>query len=238
MTSVMGQPQNQPPNTADVTPASSTPQTGAIDPNTLPDSTKVAAAFLGILSGDTYQKIHPPPAFSVGDLEASGQQYMQPIAAQQQGSQATTTTAPGAGDWRVDVLNRIGAPVTDQNLHVLQLWQRAEGGGADGPSHTDFNWLNTTRTASDAPYTAVINSVGVKKYASYEAGINATVGALTNGYYQSVLDALRKGDNEFAVANAIAGSQWGTGSGVLNLLNAEGPFGASASGGGSRTNVR
>ena len=63
-------------------------------------------------------------------------------------------------DWRVDVLQGLGAPTTAANLAFLSSWQRWEGGATNNDA--SFNYLNTTLNALGAVRS--INSVGVKAF--------------------------------------------------------------------------
>lgn len=124
----------------------------------------------------------------------------------------STQTAPSGVDparFSRDVLARIGAPVTSQNMAVMQAWIKAEG------TKAQFNPLATVRRAEGA---TDFNSVGVKNFVSYEQGVDTTVGAITNGLYDDVIAALRRGNDAFAVADAIEASPWGTGGLVRKVL--------------------
>jgi hypothetical protein len=135
-------------------------------------------------------------------------------------SMATTTatsTAPtptaatgkdGGGDFYTRLLNRLGYPVTAENLKFLQSWQRAEGGSPDNP-------FNTTQ---GAPGATNFNSVGVKRYPSVDVGLDATVKTLTNGRYGGILGALQSGQSAMAAAIALEHSPWGTGALVRQIL--------------------
>jgi len=92
--------------------------------------------------------------------------------------------------WRKDVLKRLGAPITKQNLDFLGTWQRYEGGHTNNDAR--YNWLNTTSNAPGAVRS--INSVGVKAFDSYDNGVNATVQTLNNGRYGDVVASLRSGN--------------------------------------------
>ena len=94
------------------------------------------------------------------------------------------------GDWRKDLLKQIGAPVTGANLKLLTSWHRWEGGHTNNRAR--YNWLNTTIDAPGAVES--INSVGVKAFKSYKAGINALAATLLNGRYNSIVRGFRKGD--------------------------------------------
>jgi hypothetical protein len=108
-----------------------------------------------------------------------------------------------------DVLAKIGAPATEQNMAVMQAWIKSEG------TRAQFNPLATTRRADGATN---FNSVGVKNFTSYEQGVDTTVGAITNGLYDNVIAALKRGNDAFAVADAIAASPWGSGTLVREVL--------------------
>lgn len=112
-------------------------------------------------------------------------------------------------EFAADVLQRIGAPVTSENLKLFDAWISSEG------TKATFNPLATVR---DAPGATNMNKVGVKNFVSYEQGVDTTVGAITNGLYDDVIAALRRGDDAYAVADAIARSPWGTGGLVRSVL--------------------
>jgi hypothetical protein len=105
----------------------------------------------------------------------------------------------------VDLLGRIDAPVTRENVTALVAWQRAEG----GHFHNDarYNPLNTTLSR---PGDRRVNGVGVRAYRSYESGLAATALTLGNGLYGPVLRALRSGGSAGRVARAVVASPWGT----------------------------
>lgn len=111
--------------------------------------------------------------------------------------------------WAEAVLRAIRAPVTPNNVQLLDAWSRAEGGRAAN------NPLNTTQAA---PGATNMNSAGVKNYPSPAAGVAATVATLTNGRYGTILSNLRANAPATQTARAIAASPWGTGSGVSRVL--------------------
>src|SRR5215467_3344251 len=103
--------------------------------------------------------------------------------------------APGVQNWQAQILRGVGAPATPTNFDALAAWQRAEGGTALN------NPFNTTLLTPQA--TGAINSVGVRNYATPEAGIQATIDTLNNGRYAPIIAALRAGNNAQAVASAV-----------------------------------
>jgi hypothetical protein len=134
---------------------------------------------------------------------------------QLQATSGTSSVAPAGTastareKWANDFLTRLNLPVTGENVRLMVAWQQAEG------TRAQFNPLATTQ---NMPGASRFNSVGVKNFASYDDGITANARALTNGRYENVLAALRRGDSAVATAQAIAASPWGTGQGVLRVL--------------------
>jgi hypothetical protein len=196
------------------------------------------ATFLGVLQGDDYignavqatpdtspiSPVAPPRALTptpTSNVEAA-QTAQAPLVPTKLAKQPDSNTPAGyggdnlhSGSWAHDLLSMLNLPTSFENIKALTAWQKAEGGGSDGPSHTNFNWLNTTRPL---PGSSTINKVGVRSYANYHDGLVATAGALTNGRYGNILAALAQGTNAHAVASAIEASPWGTGGGVLRVL--------------------
>ncbi len=115
------------------------------------------------------------------------------------------------GNFGSRLLEELKLPVTAENLRFLNAWQKAEGGSADNP----FN------TTEDAPGATNFNSVGVKRYPTIAEGIDATARTLTNGNYGAILDALKQGDNAMKTAQAEATTPWGTGAGIIRVLQSE-----------------
>jgi hypothetical protein len=112
--------------------------------------------------------------------------------------------------WALDLLGRLGMPKTRENVRVMVAWQLSEG------TEAAFNPLATTR---DHPGATDFNSVGVKNYPDYAAGMQETIEALHNGLYDHILAALAQGNDANAVGRAIEDSRWGTGGLVLKVLS-------------------
>jgi hypothetical protein len=130
------------------------------------------------------------------------------------GTTATSTAPAGAPttdreQWANDFLTRLGMPRTSENVRLMVAWQQAEG------TKAQYNPLATTQSM---PGATRFNSVGVKNFVSYDDGLTANLKAITNGRYENVLAALRRGDSAVATAQAIANSPWGTGGLVLRIL--------------------
>lgn len=112
------------------------------------------------------------------------------------------------------LLSALGDPITPQNELAIAAWEAAEGG--NWHNNATANPLNTTQ---DEPGATSINSAGVKAYTSWSQGLDATVQTLNNGRYGGILSALSAGNSAQAVGQAVQASPWGTGGGVLKVLN-------------------
>ena len=108
--------------------------------------------------------------------------------------------------WARALLVAMRLPVTADNVAAVTAWEMAEGGHWYNTAY--YNPLNTTQSM---PGATVFNSVGVKAYTSWRQGLEATVKTLRNGYYGSIIEALRRGTDSTAVAAAVGASPWGTG---------------------------
>ena len=103
------------------------------------------------------------------------------------------------GDFATDVLTGIGAPVTDNNLATLALWQNMEGQTDQGQGMTgsaaEFNPLASTYGKSQGydPYN--YDETGdplVWNYPDYQTGVDNTVSTLELGYYDPLVAALQQ----------------------------------------------
>lgn len=117
--------------------------------------------------------------------------------------------------WAKAVLRAEGDPLTACNLGALTAWEAAEGGHWNNTAA--YNPVNTTYDGpggswlSDGNVTATINSDGVRAYNSWHTGLVATVATLNLPAYSGIRSALAAGSDAQAVADAVAGSPWGTG---------------------------
>jgi len=109
--------------------------------------------------------------------------------------------------WAQAFVKSLGMPLTADNVAAVVAWEMAEGGHWYNTAY--YNPLNTTQSM---PGATVFNSVGVKAYTSWAQGLKASVITIRNGLYGGILDALRRGNDAQAVADAVAASPWGTGS--------------------------
>ena len=135
-----------------------------------------------------------------------------------------TNKSPGPvtpQSWAISLLQACGLPVTTENRRAIVAWEKAEGGA--GPQfHTpkntaNYNPLNTTRLA---PGATVVNGAGVKSYLSWAQGLKATEETLKLSAYTAIVAALKKGNDGQGVVNAVATSEWGTGSLILSTYAA------------------
>ena len=181
--------------------------------------TQSPGGVLGASAGST--------AATDADTSTTGDGSFASALSQAQGTTATTATSSAvptssgtlnrAGvdsvGWARDFLTKVGMPITSENVRAVTAWEQAEG------TKASFNPLATTQGGFSGE--TQFNSVGVKNYASYQDGIDANAHALLNGRYTNILDALRAGNSAVAVAQAIQNSPWGTGGGVLRVLNSQ-----------------
>lgn len=131
------------------------------------------------------------------------------------------------------VLQGLGAPASASNLQFFYAWMAAEGGHTNGAL---YNPLNTTQEGYGGS-----NAVGnVKAYPNMQAGVQATIQTLQNGYYTNVVDALKSGNGAGArnavIASPWAASHYGGGKGfpavgsskgvVLQAGNSDGTYGS------------
>jgi len=145
-----------------------------------------------------YTTIIPPQANILGKSLKSG-------------SSGTAGIILGTGDkkqWATEFLTKLGKPLTDSNINAVTTWMAWEGGHWKNSAH--YNPLNTTLGTKNA--TGSMNSVGVKRYNSWEAGLDATIQTISTGKYgyDAILSALSKGNDAQAVISAINSSKWGT----------------------------
>jgi len=116
--------------------------------------------------------------------------------------------APSKTGFAKALLAKLGLPDTEQNEQFLDAWQKAEGGDAFNPFNTTQGWNHAQS----------INRAGVKEYASFEDGVNATAKTLQYGYYRNIVAAMRSGNDAHNAAIALAHTPWGTGNGAEQVL--------------------
>jgi hypothetical protein len=114
-------------------------------------------------------------------------------------------------EWATGLLQKMGAPVNDASINALTTWMRHEGG--HWKNSANYNPLNTTL---DMGNSESMNSVGVKRYKSWEEGYAATIGTLTGKNagdrgYTAIVDALKAGASTDTILAAVNNSAWMTG---------------------------
>ena len=116
-------------------------------------------------------------------------------------------------DFATDVLTGIGAPVTDENLATVALWQHMEGTSDQGRGMTgaaaENNPLATTwgRSQGYDPYN--YDDAGnplVWNYPDYATGVQNTINTLNMGYYDPLVQGLQQG-LDAATLNLMPGVQ-------------------------------
>lgn len=108
------------------------------------------------------------------------------------------------------LLENLGAPITDENMKFMYAWRQAEGkGGTYNPFNTTWNMPNST----------VMNSHGVRNYASMEDGLVATVKTLRNGRYECIVNGLKNDISASNIARCESLKTWGTGDLVAKVVN-------------------
>jgi hypothetical protein len=136
---------------------------------------------------------------------------------------------PLPAGWETQVLEGIGAPVTQQNIANLDVWQRAEGGSTNNVDA--YNPFNTTLGTYGGTST---NSVGVKEFSSWGQGLDATIATIEQSNMAAIDNALKSNAPTASFEAAVNSSPWGTHFGgasaqltsfnILNPLGLPGPF--------------
>lgn len=108
------------------------------------------------------------------------------------------------------LLENLGAPISDENMKFMYAWRQAEGkGGTYNPFNTTWNLPNST----------IMNSHGVRNYASLEDGLVATVKTLKNGRYDCIVNGLKNDIGASEIARCESLKTWGTGDLVAKVVN-------------------
>ena len=107
-------------------------------------------------------------------------------------------------DFARALLARLGKPVSENNIAALVAAQCIEGGYMHNGAM--FNPLNTTLPW---PGARSVTPVGVRAYASWADGLEATAKTLENDLYQPILNALENDCDPDHTLRAMALSPWG-----------------------------
>lgn len=115
--------------------------------------------------------------------------------------------SPGAGDWRVGLLNALGAPVTDGNLKALAYWHQSEGTAA-----ATNNPLAISDGANRYPHAGCLAQCGgsspIYAFPDQATGVAATAHFLQGSYYTRVVEAFKSNAGMGAIFAAINASPW------------------------------
>jgi hypothetical protein len=199
-------------------------KTGSSFMSTITTGAIAGGAIAGIASGGAAAL----PGAAVGALTA-GAGWLIGKATDAMTSKSTKlSAAPDQTQWATAFLGKVGAPVTASNLQAMTTWMAREGGNWN--NNATYNPLNTTQNMKGA---TSMNSVGVKAYASWDQGLQATVNTINNGKYSPVLNALRQGTSAAAVLSAVQDSPWSGSSHYGGTLAS----GASSSSTGQTVNI-
>ena len=115
-------------------------------------------------------------------------------------------------DFYKKFLQKLGAPVTDENLKFLFAWRQSEGKAGK------FNPFNTTQSM---PGATNFNSVGVKNYKNQEDGLEATYKTLTNGRYGCIVNGLKNNIGAKNISTKCMNELkvWGTGDLIAKVIS-------------------
>jgi hypothetical protein len=117
-------------------------------------------------------------------------------------------------DFSTDILNKLGAPVTSENLAGLADWANWEGGVINGIANAKQKnpaSYNPWDTTWNMPGATSINSVGVRAYANLSDGETATLNTLRQANMKPIRDVLMSGNATIdEIEAAIASTPWGT----------------------------
>lgn len=131
------------------------------------------------------------------------------------GSSANYVSVKGTGseiEWAKKFLTKINAPLSPGNIGALTTWMRFEGG--HWKNSASYNPLNTTLNVKGT--LGSMNPVGVKRYDSWETGLNATVQTLLGNKsvqrgYADIVAAMQSDAGASAILNAVNNSAWRSG---------------------------
>lgn len=168
----------------------------------------------------TANTLNPINIETMGDrLLAQANKLGAGVAGYTKGNYAGIKGTGSQNKWAAQLLSRLDAPVTDANVSAIVTWARYEGGHWKNSAH--YNPLNTTL---DMGGNQSMNSVGVKRYGSWEEGLNATVKTLLGNRssergYAAIVEALRSNAGTSAVLGAVNQSAWVHGEGKASNYN-------------------
>jgi hypothetical protein len=114
----------------------------------------------------------------------------------------------------IDLAHRLGNPnPSADTIAFIVDWTIAEDSGSG--AFDRMNPLNSTEKTGSTGF--ILNGDGVTAYPTFEAGLDATVITIANGYYPHILHGIQTNSVEEALDDTELGI-WGTGRGnVANL---------------------
>lgn len=121
-------------------------------------------------------------------------------------------------DFYNKVLQKLGAPISKQNLLFFYAWRQAEG------AKSTFNPFNTTQPKEGSTLWNCLKKKdgvcvgGVRNYKTKQDGIDATVKTITNGNYKCIVDGLKGDKGASSIAKCSDLKTWGTGGGITRVL--------------------
>jgi hypothetical protein len=146
--------------------------------------TKLGSAFDNLLSGDeeNIKSVYNVPEKPASEMSKDETRQLY-------------SSVKDDDDFYAKVLWGLNLPVTKHNIDFLKLWRIAEMGtekNTQVKKTATNNPLNTTQELGYDYNMSNYNNVGVKNYSKPEYGIEATIKTLKNGFYNCVLDGLRR----------------------------------------------
>lgn len=146
--------------------------------------------------------------------------------------------------WQTSVLQGLNAPTSQNNINKMTAWNLAEGNrsyipgvqGSGLPINNPFNATVQQWQGVNYPYSATVNSAGVRFYTNLNVGIAANVAMIgTMTAYTGILNNLRNDGPTSTFANAVGGSPWGTsGSDLTSVLQQYGWYSTQPGPGGKQ----
>ena len=115
-------------------------------------------------------------------------------------------------DFARALLQKLKLPVTDNNVAALVAFQKQEGGHEANSAW--FNPLNTmypVTPSKDFPgaHDAGLKVKGIKAYANWDEGLEATARTLAQGNMKGIFNSLARNASPAETLNQIPASGWG-----------------------------
>ncbi len=104
------------------------------------------------------------------------------------------------------VLGRLGLPITENNIAALVAFQSWEGGHMNNTAR--FNPMNTMRDVDGAEQARGLVK-GIKAYATWDDGVEATARTLAQDNMRGIYNSLARSAPADETLRAVAASPWG-----------------------------